>query len=163
MARSRSGLRACRAAATAILMTGAMVASGGAVAHAVEKAPECVINVDTGGYTCDQTTVARWTVGAVQLAELYKGPNYTGGSLRYFSPSGRDCDTDRSTVEWSDSSFDDPQWNNEFESVKTYGNCRIKLFRWTNFGGGSTTWINEWANFNTGDNWANNVSSVKIS
>ncbi len=143
------------------MIAGSLIAGGGASAHAATPV-SCAIDVDTRAFTCDRSTATSWAVEKVALASLYTGPNFTGEALTYYRAEGG-CDTDRSTIEVVDPSFDDARWNNEIESVETFSNCRIKLFRWTNYGGGSTAWLNTWADLSTGDNWANNVSSVKIS
>jgi hypothetical protein len=147
--------------AVATLLASTAVVTAGPAAQAASAPMSCVANLSTGAYTCADDIAARAAVGTTALAQLWTDPNYTGATLLIVNDGP--CDTDRTTMEHLDPSFDDPKWNNAFESVKTYGNCRIKLFRWTNYNGGSTSWINEWADFNTGDNWADNVSSLKVS
>ncbi|MGH3647600.1 MAG: hypothetical protein ACRDTM_10550 [Micromonosporaceae bacterium] len=115
--------------------------------------------------TCSTDVVQRAavTVNSVRLATLYTETGFNGSALTYVGAHACSREYDR---EYRDPSFDNPFWNNNFESVKTYTDthCDVKLFGRENFGGDHTTWIDRSYDLRLGgENWQNRASSLKIS
>lgn len=99
----------------------------------------------------------------VKLATLWTETGYRGSALTYVGPHACSREYDD---EYRDPSFDNPFWNNNFESVKTFDatHCDVKLFGLENFGGAHTTWIDRSYDLRLGgENWQNRASSLKIS
>jgi hypothetical protein len=124
-------------------------------AHASDQV-DCVLNLDTGTFTCGPATPTPMASSYV-LATLYTNANYGGSSLalQAATPCDTNADVDHS---WATlpAGFAD-----EVSSVKGANNCQIKLFEHTNHGGTSlgpltsTTYV--------GDTINDKASSIQLS
>ncbi|WP_428966802.1 peptidase inhibitor family I36 protein [Micromonospora fluostatini] len=128
----------------------------------------CVVNLDTGAFTCAATEQqALRTVGAqadLVIARVYDGANYSGAVLAW--TQARACTPSYDAEwQWGDlRSTAGGNWNKRITSVRTYNQCDVKLFGGLNFTGASSTWIDASANLAAiGDGWSNRASSIKFS
>ncbi|MEU6073919.1 hypothetical protein [Micromonospora sp. NPDC047074] len=132
------------------------------------SARHCVGNLDTGRITCasDQQQARQLSdVGAAALtiAIFYDNTGYNTAAGTFTWTQSRQCtSTYDNEFEWVDLSS--VGWNNRVSSVHTYNQCDVKFYNLANFGGASSTWIDQASNLGTiGDGWSNRAGSVKFS
>jgi hypothetical protein len=149
----------------ALAVFGAPLLASTSTAQAVEPQQHCVYNLDQRSMSCARTLSdpsLRASVAAtdVLIARAYDGTGYTGSTIDYRTASG--CTTATTNVDWQLQELG--AWNDKISSIRTYNQCDVKLYQFTNFGGEATGWIDTNSDLRYyGAGWSNRASSIKFS
>jgi hypothetical protein len=155
-------------AGTLALMAGPAAAAGPAARTAVQAAEHCVVNLDTRAVACGSSDADALRsvapAATVKIAVFYDGANYTGNTLTWVQDKACSAGYDNEYQFADLRTTNGGNWSNRLTSVHTYNKCDVKLYDAVNFGGASSTWIDQAANLATiGNGWSNRASSVKFS
>jgi|tagenome__1003787_1003787.scaffolds.fasta_scaffold20521043_1 hypothetical protein len=155
--------------AGAIALTAGPAAAAGTTSRAVvQTAQHCVANLDTAAVACGTSDAdalrAVAPAATVKIAVFYDGANYTGNTLTWVQDKACSAGYDNEYQFADLRTTNGGNWSNRVTSVHTYNKCDVKLYDAVDFGGSSSTWIDQAANLATiGNGWSNRASSVKFS